>query len=476
MNAFKQKTSTTLCKSMVVALSIGGLYACGGGGGTATSSVTSVGVITGFGSIFVNGVEFETDDSTVSLDGDSSTAGQLELGMVVKVSGTVNGDGITGNASSISFNDEVQGPVSSISVGPDGATKTLSIIGSTVHVDEGSTIFDGISFATIAINDVIEVSGYINAKGDLQATRLEKKENFVPGTSEVEMKGVVAATVGTTFTLGGITVDFSAADLSDVPGGVITDGLQVEIKGTLVETTLTATEVEIEDDLFGNDEDEVELENIITNFFSVNDFQVGGQSVDASGATLKPASLALQDGLKVEVEGSIVNGVLLATEVEAREGEIELEAIVQVVDSTAKTITLQFTGGTVTVDVDSLTSFEDELGIVDPLTIAHISIGDYLKIHARDTGGANPLATEIKRDDLGDDEIQGPVDSFVAGASVTILGVTFNTLVGTTAFEDDKDSALTSAEFYAALANDAVVKIEDNQPADGVADEAEFED
>jgi hypothetical protein len=47
-----------------------GLSGCGGGGGSSsgTGSVTTSGVITGFGSVYVNGVEYETDGSSFSLD------------------------------------------------------------------------------------------------------------------------------------------------------------------------------------------------------------------------------------------------------------------------------------------------------------------------------------------------------------------------------------------------------------------------
>ena len=71
----------------------GGLASTSGGGGIGGTGLTSTGSIDGFGSIFVNGVEFETDESDVSLDGLTSTQDKLRLGMVVTVHGTVNADG-----------------------------------------------------------------------------------------------------------------------------------------------------------------------------------------------------------------------------------------------------------------------------------------------------------------------------------------------------------------------------------------------
>ncbi len=64
-----------------------GVAACGGdsGGGTATpvGSSSTVGVLTGFGSVFVNGVEFETSGADISVDGTSASENELEVGMVV---------------------------------------------------------------------------------------------------------------------------------------------------------------------------------------------------------------------------------------------------------------------------------------------------------------------------------------------------------------------------------------------------------
>lgn len=77
----------------VAALSI--LAACGGGssmsgtssGSAMTASAGASGVITGFGSVLVNGQEYATDASTQVLDGDNddaaSSTANLQVGMTV---------------------------------------------------------------------------------------------------------------------------------------------------------------------------------------------------------------------------------------------------------------------------------------------------------------------------------------------------------------------------------------------------------
>ena len=301
-------------KTLVVALGLA-LYGCGGGGGGSvgslpaesdssliasnSSAVSSTGTIDGFGSIFVNGVEFETDEAEVSLDGERSNHGGLRLGMVVTVDGTVNEDGRTGTAHAVVFDDEVQGPVDSIEVSLDGDTLLLNILGLGVIAERTSTVFDDVTFDSLAVDDLIEVSGFIEPSGLLRATRIEKKSDFVAGASEIELKGIVSALTTTEFNLGKYLVDFSNADLSEVPGGVISEGMQVEVHGTLKSDRITADRVEQEDEIeddFDNG-DEVNVQGAITNFVSKAQFEVNGVAVDASNAMVKPKQLVLSDGV-----------------------------------------------------------------------------------------------------------------------------------------------------------------------------------
>ena len=76
-----------------VSVSTDGSVAGGGIGGTGISS----GPIDGFGSIFVNGIEFEIGSALIVVDGVDSAEADLRLGMVVRVCGSWEADG-TGTA------------------------------------------------------------------------------------------------------------------------------------------------------------------------------------------------------------------------------------------------------------------------------------------------------------------------------------------------------------------------------------------
>lgn len=463
--------------STMLAISI--LSACGGGSGGGSlagiggTGITSTGTIDSFGSIFVNGVRYDTDSADITIDSNSANASDLRLGMVVTVSGTTTGN--TGTASSVIFDDDLQGPIAAISANADNSVKTLTILGLSVEADRLSTVFDDITFDTLAVNDVVEVSGFTRSDGVIQATRIEGQGAFQAGISEIEIEGQVSNLFGTTFQLAGFTVNAAGADLSDLQPAPLSNGLNIEVRGTLMSTTIIANRIELEDGPFDDDEGNVELEGIITDFVDNGNFRVFGQLVDASNAQLQPANLVLQNDLMIEVEGSVVNGVLIANEVEARDGEIELEATIQALDlsSTGGTITLAFATGNLSLTVNSQTELDDETDTFDPITFTNLRVGDFIEVEALQNDG-DLIATELQLANADDQRLQGPVDSFITNTSITILGLSYST-VGAN-FEDINDTSINATTFFNQLSVGDVVEITDNTPANGIADEVEFED
>ncbi len=93
------------------------------------------------------------------------------------------------------------------------------------------------------------------------------------------------------------------------------------------------------------DRRKVEIEGLIDAFTSATRFSVNGTPVDATNATFKGSgSLAL--GARVEIEGSIVGGTLIATRVKIKDdkdenNEIELHGVISSVSSDSKTFVLR---------------------------------------------------------------------------------------------------------------------------------------
>jgi hypothetical protein len=92
---------------------------------------------------------------------------------------------------------------------------------------------------------------------------------------------------------------------------------------------------------------EAEVEGVINSFTSLAAFEVNGLKVETSSSTRFPDGTAgVAAGARVEVKGSIVNGVLVATMVELEEDrsgprEFELHGAISNLDTTAKTFSLR---------------------------------------------------------------------------------------------------------------------------------------
>ena len=484
MNARTALQSLTLvCAAALTA-------ACGGSSGGSASApppnagagtpdpAIAFGAISGFGSIIVNGVRYDTSSASFSIDDSPGTEDELEVGDVVLIRGTLAASGTTGTATLVSFDDNVEGPISAI---PDAST--LIVLGQTVRISANTSFDDSIVPASIdglAVTDVVEVSGFVNADGDILATRIELK-NPLPG-DEFEVTGIVEGHLpgAMTFMINSLVVNYSAAMLdNDFPGGVINDGDLVEAKGLTINQAgeLVATEVEFEDEhLAGNADDHVEIEGLITRFGSQDDFDVSGITVDASNAIFEGDVNLLGLNVKVEVEGDLnANGVLVADKVDIRrDSVVEIEGFVDVDPS----------GGIVTVlgiaiHVDSMTRVEDKRDDTQPFGLGNIVAGDFIAVRGSEDPNApgEVLAARLERDDPDDTILQGIVES-VTEPVITILGVTIDTSgVADQNFEDENDMPIGSAGFFGRPPDGLVVKAKGTEVGvtDIAAIEVEFE-
>ncbi|OIP11438.1 MAG: hypothetical protein AUK49_00995 [Betaproteobacteria bacterium CG2_30_68_42] len=125
-----------------------------------------VGVITGFASICVNGIEVHYDATTpVEIGGTSATAKDLRVGHVVAVAAAGAGEEVS--ARRISVIHEVTGPVTAVSV--DG--RAIRVMGQQVTLV--GTI-PGSVRPRLRIGDPVRVSGFRRGDGSLSATLVER--------------------------------------------------------------------------------------------------------------------------------------------------------------------------------------------------------------------------------------------------------------------------------------------------------------
>ena len=492
----------------------GGSSGSGGGSGSGSGdagdtgagisgSGKAVGVITQFGSIFVNGIEYDTSDAVIVVNGVLATEDDLGVGMVVFIQGTVNEDGVTGVAEVVIVDDNLKGPISEITSATDesGAlldARQITVLGIDVVIERTGTVFEDTTFESLSAGDFVEIYGFAESGNNIRATRVER-ENFVAGVTKVEVYGAVNAldTTAETFMLGSYTVNYSAAVFDDIDESTFADGLLVEVKGTLASAdalAIDATKIEptgidggdaedngeVDVDTSFGDDDEFTTEGTISSYDpAANTFVINGTAVDASSAELVPGNLILEDGLIVQVEGTFSGDVLIAEEIKSRRGRIEIEARISGLDEANQSITLNLGVGVLDVAITPQTLMDDDRDSRDErFNFEDLMVGDFLEIEAMDVDGAL-IATRVDREDEDEDEeeisLQAPVDEFVAEESITLLGLQF-AVDSETEYESIGGADVPATAFFAQISSGFLVKLEDEDPLDGIADELEFED
>ena len=139
MQNIRKAALAILCLLSAVAMT-----ACGGGGGGGGGGVTPVagaavskGVVSALGSVVVNGVTFNVDNATVTIDGAPATKNDLKVGMVVKVRGTSDDANKTGTATKVEAMDALEGTIDVGGVDP--VNKTIKVMGQVVRIEDNAT-------------------------------------------------------------------------------------------------------------------------------------------------------------------------------------------------------------------------------------------------------------------------------------------------------------------------------------------------
>jgi hypothetical protein len=429
------------CLVLLAFLASLSLASCGGsgpdpsaGGGIGGTGYISSGTITGFGSIVVNGVEFDIGNALVIIGGrpagrgNQAVLGNLDLGQAVVIEGTVNETESSGSASRVMFTPNVKGPVAEI-IGIDPTIKKVVILGQTIIIDE-STVLRNTTMEDLDVNNFVEVSGLMDATGEIRATYVKKKaDSFLP-LSEVEVKGFVQDPDSTakTFKLSDLVVYYGQADIGRLAGGTPAANQLVHVRGVLGPgVRLEATEVEPADESRMASAEWLDLEGFITEFFSPSDFRMGSVKIQALGNTqfVGGRSEDLELGAKIRVRGMIVNGILVAQQVFFLE-QVQLESRISSKDSASRVLLLSGLQ-TITVTVTSLTRI---VGVAKDFE--DMQLGDHLKVRGRERVDGSVLATRLQVVPSPPDSdpvvLQGLAEA-ISKPTVMILGVTVDTSV-----------------------------------------------
>jgi hypothetical protein len=476
------KTKNALFRLAIIFAFVSTLIGCGGnGGGTpppAGTPVVSQGSITALGSITVNGIKFEDTLANITADDTAKTPSFLQTGMTVKVSGRRNDDGITGTADRIEVENEVRGAVAGLS------GDTFTVLGQTVVVDGGTVLDGGISFSGGTISGLldgneVEVHGQRDATGVIRATRVEK----LGADAEDEVKGLVSNApggildLGESFDIGTLSIATNASTAIVPEGSVVADGTLVEVH-LAPGAPATATRIEVEDaedaEFEPAEGQEFEVEGFISDFNPSfpNDFFVNGVEVHVTNSTRFEGGVVtdLGNDVKVEAEGHMIGGVLVANKITFKD-TVRFEANA---DGNASAGVL---GRTVVA-----TSMTELINL--PTGIGAILAGDGLRIRGfLNNDGTTITATRIEKlsNPVTADKIilQGPVSSLNSVAmTLVIVGITVNaSAVPANEIQNDNDQVITIDQFFASLtANRTIVKARGSFSPDTLtADKIEIE-
>ncbi|ABC30906.1 conserved hypothetical protein [Hahella chejuensis KCTC 2396] len=415
-------TALALTTSLLSACS-GGASSDGGIEGTG-APVAARGEISGFGSVFVNGVEYETNTADIVIDSVSGySESALKVGMVVLIEGALDAGETTGDAHRVSFEQTLFGPVSEVNF-VDGYNAEITVLGQTALIPD-SAVFENLNFSSLAIGQVVAISGLTNATGVL-ATRIEKMADTYSDGDQVAVSAIIRSvdTPNRTFVIGDLSVDYSMADLQGFSSGQPEVGQYVRVNGRFFEDTgVIAAKVKLKTrgDMSASGV-RLEYEGVITDFASQQSFYLSGQPVNAASAKFRRGQKQdLADGVRIEAEGTIdAGGVLQAQTITFKKAnDMHIEASVDSVSETAKQVVVLG----VAFSINELTAFDDRSEAHQPyFGLDDIRSGDRLSVRA--ASGTAPLtASRIERLRADDSvTVEGPVTA-ISGEVLSILGV-----------------------------------------------------
>ena len=389
----------------------------GGTGGTGISA----GSVTAFGSIFVNGVEFDTNRAAFTVDGQAGASqGDLDIGMVVTVKGSFAGP--AGTATTVSYRDVIEGLVEQ-----KLNANTLIVMGQRVEIDEKTRFGNGANIDAIDDDDILEISGFVKGPGLVAATFIKKKTAL---PVDYEIHGFISAhdMLAKTFTIGALNVSYAgASSITGMPAAGNWDGMLVAVTGYTYyapSRTLLADKLESDDNPTAG-ATAAEVEGYVTAIQTGNRFLIGNFVVETNSSTRyehgSAADLVL--GAYIEVEGSVQGGVIVASEIEFK-NEVRVEASVASVDRVAGTLTFYGLSG-MTVTVNAQTDYNNARSLAD------ISVGNYVRIRGRVSPATGTVVATLVDWEASaptpEPKLRGPLSADPTNPIVTVLGVPIDT-------------------------------------------------
>ncbi|MGH1487456.1 MAG: DUF5666 domain-containing protein [Cellvibrionaceae bacterium] len=284
----------------------------GDGSSTIKSKILSIGSISDDTNITVNGIEYDTTNASILVDGSSVGQAGLEAGQTVSIEGSLQNNSLEEpvEATAIRYLSNVIGEINSI----DQTDFSISVLGQKISLTPSTVYGDGIdNFEGLKHKDVVRISGLLDSEGSILSTRVD----VVAQVSEYQVVGIVnnIDSVNQTLTINNLTVSYENITIE------LTENTIVKVNGTSFDQTntlLIATTIEAVENILTEPEQLVSLDGFITRFVSSTNFDLNGIPVSVGNSDIIENGSITDLGLdaRINLLGEVNSqGVVVATEV-----------------------------------------------------------------------------------------------------------------------------------------------------------------
>ena len=356
--------------------------------------VVTQGMITGFGSIYVDGIKYNTDTSNIKKNGLNTQLNALSVGMKISFSAQENDSG-EWVAQDVEYDTEVEGVIQSI----DRNNSQITIANTVIFYND-LTHFIDTSEALISVGQRVEISGYPQADGTFLASYIELDTDT--DNDDYEYTAGIVSNLDETalqFTINDVVIDYRLAEID----GVLANNSYVKVEGNLVDGVMVANEVDartVKESLDVDDDSVLryEIEGLIT--------QISATSIGVNGQVFDYAN-------NVEVEGVALNNLTVGMfvelyidnsqiiKVESKQSSYssdgKVKGVIESIDRDNKTITVN---GVLYV-FNEFSRFEDD--DEQYFSFDTLNINDYVEIAYLQT---SPLLSVLKIEKEDQDEYQ----------------------------------------------------------------------
>lgn len=389
----KIKCATLIISAALSLSSCGDVLTLAEGGLTGTG--ITAGRITGFGSIYVNGIHYDVDQALFYRNGSQVTdQTSFAAGEFITVTGSVNTDAVSGIATQVKFEGLVKGTVAAIAA--DG--QSLTVLGQTIELDLLTVLHGFDQLADLQVGNLVEISGDRLPNTVIKASSLSLVADTYQSSEGLQVMGAITHLnpEAKTFQMSGLTINYSSANLVAWNGQALANGQTVQVKASQLPTAavLTAEQLSLQTTQGQYpDKSHLELEGIVSAISSATEFTLAGQKVVTTTATQFIGLNTPVVGLNLEVEGIIdAAGILQAKKVMLRDisasnGQ-EIAGQITAIDKNLNTINLA--GYTLYLDKSSMllkntqtaTRLARRGGRHDVTKFEDLVVGDYIEVTA----------------------------------------------------------------------------------------------